>query len=103
MAVGAPFARRDAGQQFQGLVDVALGKAFLYDDQGNVTEAEIPEEMRDAYESAREELYNAAADTWIEYLGTGRASGEQQARIDEIAVSTITAKDVPTARWTWPL
>ena len=27
------------------------------------------------------ELYNAAADTWIEYLGTGSAGGEQQARI----------------------
>ena len=27
------------------------------------------------------ELYNAAADTWIEYLGTGAAGNEQQARI----------------------
>jgi len=50
------------GPEFQGLIDVATGKAYLYDAQGNSQETEIPEDMRDAYETAREELFNAAAE-----------------------------------------
>ena len=41
---------------------MATGKAYLYDAQGNSQETEIPEDMRDAYETAREELFNAAAE-----------------------------------------
>ncbi len=50
------------GDGFHGLIDVAAGKAFLYDEAGNATETEIPEDMRAAYEQAREELFNAAAE-----------------------------------------
>jgi len=50
------------GDDFRGVIDVAEGKAYIYDDQGESKEAEIPEEMKEAYESAREELLNAAAE-----------------------------------------
>ena len=50
------------GADFRGLIDVAAGKAYLYDDKGNSTETEIPADMKDAYEAAREELFNAAAE-----------------------------------------
>ena len=69
------------GSEFHGLVDVALGKAFLYDEAGHATEAEIPEEMQAAYEAAREELYNAAAehdDALVEkFLEEGELSYEE--------------------------
>jgi len=50
------------GEGFKGLVDVATGKAYLYDEKGNPSETEIPADMQDAYEAAREELLNAAAE-----------------------------------------
>ena len=50
------------GDDFKGLVDVATGKAYLYDDAGNANETDIPADMKDAYEEAREELFNAAAE-----------------------------------------
>jgi elongation factor G len=78
------------GENFHGLVDVALGKAFLYDDKGNVTEGEIPEDMRDEYETAREELYNAAAehdDALVEkFLEEGELTYEEITRGIQIGV-----------------
>jgi elongation factor G len=78
------------GDEFHGLVDVALGKAFLYDSNGKATEAEIPEEMREAYELAREELYNAAAehdDALVEkFLEEGELSYEEITRGIQIGV-----------------
>jgi len=78
------------GDEFHGLVDVALGRAFLYDDKGNVKEADIPEDMRDAYEIAREELYNAAAehdDALVEkFLEEGQLSYEEITRGIQIGV-----------------
>lgn len=78
------------GEGFRGLVDVALGKAFLYDSTGKVTEAAIPDEMRDAYEMAREELYNAAAehdDALVEkFLEEGKLSYEEITRGIQIGV-----------------
>ncbi len=50
------------GENFKGVIDVALGKAYLYDDKGESKEAEIPAEMKDVYETTREELLNAAAE-----------------------------------------
>lgn len=78
------------GGKFHGLVDVALGKAFLYDDAGNATEAEIPAEMRAAYAVAREELFNAAAehdDALVEkFLEQGELSYEEITRGIRIGV-----------------
>ncbi|RKZ16943.1 elongation factor G, partial [bacterium] len=78
------------GENFHGLVDVALGKAFLYDASGKATEAEIPEEMREAYEEAREELFNAAAehdDALVEkFLEEGELSYEEITRGIQIGV-----------------
>ena len=50
------------GDDFQGLIDVTTGKAYVYDDKGNASETDIPADMQDAYEEAREELFNAAAE-----------------------------------------
>ena len=82
------------GDKFHGLVDVALGKAFLYDDKGKATEAEIPEDMRDDYEMAREELYNAAAehdDALVEkFLEEGELSYEEITKGIQIGVRNRT-------------
>jgi len=51
-----------SGESFSGLIDVATGKAYTYDAAGAPTETEIPAEMQGAYEEAREELMNAAAE-----------------------------------------
>ena len=78
------------GEDFHGLIDVALGKAFLYDSDGTATETEIPAEMSAAYEAAREELFNAAAehdDALVEkFLEEGELSYEEITRGIQIGV-----------------
>ncbi len=69
------------GESFRGLIDVAEGKAYQYDDAGKATETPIPDEMKSAYEEAREELLNAAAehdDALVEkFLEEGELSYEE--------------------------
>lgn len=78
------------GEDFHGLIDVAEGKAYQYDDKGERSETEIPEEMRAAYEEAREELFNAAAehdDELVErFLEEGELSYEEIIRGIQIGV-----------------
>jgi elongation factor G len=50
------------GEAFKGVIDVAKGEAYLYDNDGEATAAEIPPDMKDRYEATREELLNAAAE-----------------------------------------
>ncbi len=47
---------------FKGIVDVISGKAYIYDDKGNATETDIPAEMADDYESAREAFIENTAE-----------------------------------------
>lgn len=49
------------GESFHGLIDVAAGKAYDYSG-GDAKEIDIPDDMQAAYEEAREELLNAAAE-----------------------------------------
>jgi elongation factor G len=54
-----------AGEDFTGLVDLVEMKAFVYDDESlgaTYSEREIPEELIDSCEMAREELLEALAD-----------------------------------------
>ncbi len=50
------------GEGFRGVVDVAQGVAWILDKPGHAVQAEIPADMNSAYEAAREELFNAAAE-----------------------------------------
>lgn len=50
------------GDGFRGVVDVAEGVAYIYDKPGEPRKTEVPAEMKSAYEAAREELLNAAAE-----------------------------------------
>lgn len=78
------------GAAFHGLIDVVTGKAYLYDGKGQASETEIPADMRDAYEAAREELYNAAAehdDVLVEkFLEEGSLTTEELVRGIQIGV-----------------
>ncbi|HEX9642191.1 MAG TPA: elongation factor G [Candidatus Krumholzibacteria bacterium] len=69
------------GDGFHGLIDVATGKAYDYKNPGEAVEMAIPSEMRAAYEEAREELLNAAAehdDALVEkYLDEGDLSYDE--------------------------
>lgn len=47
---------------FKGIVDVISGKAYLYDDDGKSTSTDIPAEMTDAYEAAREAFVENVAE-----------------------------------------
>ena len=47
---------------FKGIVDVISGKAYIYDDQGKATQTDIPAEMADAYEAARESFVENIAE-----------------------------------------
>ncbi|GAB6146245.1 elongation factor G [Desulfocicer niacini] len=47
---------------FKGIVDVISGKAYIYDDQGKATQTDIPAEMTDAYEAARESFVENIAE-----------------------------------------
>lgn len=78
------------GADFHGLIDVVTGKAYLYDAEGHATETEIPVDMRAAYDTAREELYNAAAehdDALVEkFLEEGSLTAEEITRGIRIGV-----------------
>ncbi len=47
---------------FKGIVDVISGKAYIYDDQGKAKQTDIPAEMADAYEAARESFVENIAE-----------------------------------------
>ena len=50
------------GPDFRGLVDLFKMKAFIYQDGGSSTEEEIPADMADAAQAARDALIEAVAD-----------------------------------------
>lgn len=52
-----------AEADFKGAVDIIQGKAYLFDKNGTVKEGEIPADMADAIEMAREELMEQVAET----------------------------------------
>ncbi len=47
---------------FKGIVDVISGKAHIYDEKGKSTQTDIPAEMTDAYEAARESFVENIAE-----------------------------------------
>ena len=47
---------------FKGIVDVISGKAYIYDEKGKSTQTDIPAEMTDAYEAARESFIENIAE-----------------------------------------
>ena len=47
---------------FKGIVDVISGKAYVYDEKGKSTQTDIPAEMTEAYESARESFVENIAE-----------------------------------------
>ena len=47
---------------FKGIVDVISGKAYVYDKKGKSTQTDIPAEMTEAYESARESFVENIAE-----------------------------------------
>ena len=61
-----------AEHQFQGIVDLVRGKAIYWDESGKgtkFTEKEIPEDMVDACQEAREKVVEAAAEADEELMG----------------------------------
>ena len=61
-----------AEHQFQGVVDLVRGKAIYWDESSkgtNFTEKEIPEDMVDACQEAREKVVEAAAEADEELMG----------------------------------
>ncbi|MBC8316978.1 MAG: elongation factor G [Desulfobulbaceae bacterium] len=50
-------------ENFKGVVDIIHGKAYAFDNSGKVKETEIPGDMADAIEAAREELMEQVAET----------------------------------------
>jgi len=78
------------GANFHGLIDVATGKAYNYENPGEPKEMPIPPDMQAAYESAREELLNAAAehdDALVEkFLDEGDLSYDEIRRGIQIGV-----------------
>ncbi|MGQ9475862.1 MAG: elongation factor G [Actinomycetota bacterium] len=49
-------------QQFRGVVDLIANKAYIYSDGGKVEETEIPPEMSDQVQAARERVIEGAAE-----------------------------------------
>ena len=61
-----------AEHQFQGIVDLVRGKAIYWDESSkgtNFTEKDIPEDMVDACQEAREKVVEAAAEADEELMG----------------------------------
>lgn len=63
------------GSKFQGVVDVLRQRAYLSDD-GKITEADVPAELKDAMEAAHEVLVDVAAEADDELLEKYFESGE---------------------------
>ena len=57
--VQLPIGQTDA---FNGIVDLMSGKAFVYDADGNATATDIPADMADEYEAAREAFVENVAE-----------------------------------------
>ncbi len=51
-----------SGNGFKGIVDLLQMKAFSFDKDGNAAEVDVPADVKDAAESAREKLVEAAAE-----------------------------------------
>jgi elongation factor G len=70
-----------SGESFQGVIDVAEGKAWLLQKGGGAREAPVPAEMAAKVAAAREALMSAAAETSDElvekFLETGELSAEE--------------------------
>lgn len=79
-----------SGEDFHGLVDVATGTAYSYQKPGEPEEIPIPDDMQAAYEAAREELLNAAAehdDALVEkFLEEGTLTYEEIVKGTQIGV-----------------
>ena len=89
-----------AEDRFQGIIDLVRGKAIYWDDSSkgmNFTEREIPEDMRDACQEAREEVVEAAAEADEKlmelYLEEGDLSEKQI--IQGIRARTLANEIVP--------
>lgn len=52
-----------SAENFKGLVDLLKMKAFTFDENGKHTESDIPADIKDAADSAREALVEAAAES----------------------------------------
>ncbi|MEN8188640.1 MAG: elongation factor G [Thermodesulfobacteriota bacterium] len=52
-----------AEDDFRGMVDVASGKAYLFDDKGTMSETDVPDELADQLEEYRESLMENVAET----------------------------------------
>jgi len=68
---------------FKGIVDLIQMKAYVYDDQGNPQETDIPEDMQDRVDAAREALMDSVAvgddEVMMKYLEGEPLSGEEVA------------------------
>ena len=89
-----------AEDRFQGIIDLVRGKAIYWDDSSkgmNFTERDIPEDMRDACQEAREEVVEAAAEADEKlmelYLEEGDLSEKQI--IQGIRARTLANEIVP--------
>ena len=89
-----------AEDRFQGIIDLVQGKAIYWDNSSkgmNFTERDIPEDMRDACQEAREEVVEAAAEADEKlmelYLEEGDLSVEQI--IQGIRARTLANEIVP--------
>lgn len=51
-----------SAEGFRGIVDIAAGKAWIYEKPGEPHEEAVPADMQAEYEAAREELLDAAAE-----------------------------------------
>ena len=89
-----------AEDRFQGIIDLVRGKAIYWDNSSkgmNFTERDIPEDMRDACQEAREEVVEAAAEADEKlmelYLEEGDLSEKQI--IQGIRARTLANEIVP--------
>lgn len=55
-------------QEFKGVVDLIANKAFVYGEEGKAEEAEIPADLADSVEAAREKVIEGAAESSDELM-----------------------------------
>ena len=66
--------------EFKGIVDLVSMKAYLYDENGNVTKSDIPDDMQDRAEAEKERLIEDVAeadDALIERYLEGETLGDE--------------------------